>query len=88
MATVRTSPTTRRVVRRRARPAVDRESRELSLSELPPALSELPAELHLLVVRYADNLREGQEIRSALCTEMTRCGVRWWTVNNVAHKLV
>jgi hypothetical protein len=54
----------RRVVRRRARPTLD-VAYEVALAGLEP-------ELRPLVIRYVDNMREGQQIRSALCTAMTR----------------
>jgi hypothetical protein len=52
------------------------------------ALSELPPEIRpLVVVRYADNMREGQEIRAALGTALTRHDLRWWKVDNIARGL-
>jgi hypothetical protein len=51
------------------------------------AVSELPRELRSLVIRYVENMREGQEIRSSLSTEMTRTGLRWWDIDEVARTL-
>lgn len=83
MATVTTAARARRVGRASLPGQLLHEAHELP-SELPPALSQPPEELHSLVLQYVNNMREGQEIRSALCTGMTRCGARRWTVDNVA----
>jgi hypothetical protein len=65
----------RRAVRRRARPTID-AAYEKALAELRP-----------LLPRYVDNIREGQEIRSALCTVMTRTGMRCYDVDRIARSL-
>jgi hypothetical protein len=68
----------RRVVRRTG-PTIDRACET--------ALSELPAEIRTLVVRYADSMRESQEIRSALGTALTRHNLRWWDVDDIARQI-
>ena len=70
----------RRVVRRRARPALD-QAIDTALADLPPAIRPL-------VIRYADNMRQGQEIRSALSSEMTSLGLRWRDIDSVASALL
>jgi hypothetical protein len=40
------------------------------------------------VIRYADNIRAGQEIRSDLTTLMTRHRVKWWEVDQAARQLL
>jgi hypothetical protein len=78
MATLQSASQSSRVVhrRRRAQPAPDQTC--------DTAVSELPSELHPLVIQYAANLREGTEIRSALSTAMSPR----WTVDNVARRLI
>jgi len=66
-------------VGRRARPALDRA--------YDTALAELPDEIRPLVVEYAENVRQGQEIRSSLSTVMTSHGLRWTTVDDIARSL-
>jgi hypothetical protein len=58
MATVTSRHRSRRVVRRRAQAALDRS--------YDAVLAELPVEVRPLVRAYANNLRQGMEIRSAL----------------------
>ena len=77
MSTVQSGP--RRRVVRRARPTLD--------VAWDTALSELPPEIRPMVRRYAENMRDGQEIRSALSSQMTRHGLKWWTVDNIARDL-
>lgn len=72
-------PAPRRVVRRRARPTVD--------LAYETALTELPPELRPLVIQYAENMRQGQEIRSSLSRAMTRHGFRWWQIEKAARSL-
>ncbi len=79
-STVRPAGSGWRVVRRRARSALD--------EAVDAALLELPVELRPLVVRYAENMRQGQQIRSELSSEMTRGGLRWRDVDRFAHELV
>jgi hypothetical protein len=50
-------------------------------------LAGVPDELQPLLLRYADNLRQGHEIRSELSTVLTRCGLRWWEIDGVVQKL-
>jgi hypothetical protein len=52
-----------------------------------PALAGLPAEVRPIVIRYAENLRQGQQIRSELGTAMTLCGLRWWEIDDLVRKL-
>lgn len=79
-STVRPTGPRRRVVRRRARPTLDQAC--------DVALAELPIELRPLAIQYADNIRQGQEIRSALSTAMTRAGYRWHQVDAVVRPLL
>ena len=77
--TVRPPHSGRRVVQRK-RPALD--------EAVDVALGELPVELRPLIVRYAENMRQGKQIRCKLSSEMTRCGLRWRDVDRFAHELV
>jgi hypothetical protein len=70
-------PARRRVVRRRG--ALD--------AAWDTVLAELPSELRLLVRRYAENMRQGQEIRSELCTVMPAYGLRWHDVSMLTNAL-
>jgi hypothetical protein len=45
------------------------------------ALCELPAELRPLLFRYAENIRQGHQIRLELSTLMTRNGLRWSAID-------
>jgi hypothetical protein len=79
MATVQPRSPGRRVVRR-PRAALD--------AAIDVALAELPAELRPLAIQYADNIRQGQEIRSALSTVLTRNHLRWRDVDQAVRPLV
>jgi hypothetical protein len=64
--TVQPASSGRRVVRRRARPALD---------EAYDALAGLPPEIRPEIIAYADAKQAEYEARSVLSTEMTRHGV-------------
>lgn len=68
----------RRVVRRR-RPALD--------AAYDVALSELPPELRPAMVAYVTAKRHEYEARLVLSTAMTRHGVRWHQVDDIARHL-
>ena len=81
MATASITVPSRRIVRRRARPTF--------AQAYDIALAELPIEIRPLVIRYIDNMREGQEIRLALSTDMTRIGgVRWYDIDGAVRSLL
>lgn len=69
----------RRVVRR-SRPTLDQA--------YDAALSELPVSIRGLVIKYADNIRDGAEIRSELCTAMTAAKLSWLDVDRAARQLL
>ena len=69
----------RRVVRRRARPALD-HAIETALAEFDPALQ--PA-----IIAYADAKHAEYEARQALSTEMVKTSTRWRDVDPVVRKL-
>lgn len=73
-------PRSRRVVRRRARPTLD--------AAIDTALAELPVELRPLAIQYVDNIRQGQEIRMALSTALTRTGCRWRQLDAAVQPLL
>jgi hypothetical protein len=50
-------------------------------------LSDLPPALHPLVIRYVENMREGQEIRSELSTALTQNHLRWTDVDKIGRML-
>ncbi len=78
MTTVSVTVPRRRVVRR-ARPTLEQA--------WDVVLAELPIELRPLVRRYAENMREGQQIRAELGTAMTRNGTRWLDVDRLVQSL-
>ena len=52
------------------------------------ALADIPPEIRPLLAAYAENMRQGQEIRSALSNAMARSGgVKWLTVDAAAREL-
>jgi hypothetical protein len=79
METVNSTVRPRRVVRRRAQPTLDRAWDTL-LCDLPPGVRPY-------VRAYIENIRDGQEIRSQLSSALTTAGLRWYDVDNIAHKL-
>jgi hypothetical protein len=72
-------PAGRRVVRRK-QPALE--------DAWDAALSELPPEIRPLVQQYAENVRQGQEIRSELSTVLTRNRMRWRDVDQAILPLM
>jgi hypothetical protein len=80
MATTVQPGRTRRVVRRRARPALD--------AAYDVALSELPPEIRPLVRRYAETMAEGQQIRSDLTmAKVPYPALKWTDIDAIARAL-
>ena len=73
-------PAGRRVVRRRARPALD-DAWATVLADFDPALR--PA-----IIEYADAKRAEYEARQSLSAELIKTGVKWRTVDEVTRPLV
>ena len=73
------TPSSGRLVRRRARPALD-DAWETALSELPP-------EVRPLLRAWVEARRAEFDARSALSSEMTGHGLRWREVDKVAREL-
>jgi hypothetical protein len=68
------------LVRRRTQPTLD--------AAWAAVLADLPPVLHPLMIRYVENMQQGQEIRSELSTALTRNGLRWWEIDKLAHSLL
>lgn len=79
-STAQARHTGRRVVRRRARPAIDKA--------LAVAFEGLPPDIWPELLAYADAKRAEYAGRQALSTAMTRHGVRWHQVNDTVRELV
>jgi hypothetical protein len=69
----------RRVVRRRARPALD--------GAYDSALSELAPELRVALVHWVQARSAEQAARSALSTAMTTNGMRWLEAEHIARSI-
>jgi hypothetical protein len=77
MATVTITPPRRRVVHRRS--ALDKA--------YDAVLADLPVEIRPAVRAYAEAKRAEYDARSALSTELTRHGLRWMPVDDLARSL-
>jgi hypothetical protein len=73
--------TSRQVVhRRRARPVLDKA--------IDTALADIPPEMRPAVIQLADSIRAQQGIRSQLSDLGSRFGIRWFTINAAAQRLL
>jgi len=77
-STVRPSGSRRRVVRR-ARPTLDKA--------YDVVLADFPIEIRPAIRQYAETMRAEFDARSALSTQMTSHGLRWYQVDQVAREL-
>ena len=79
LGTVQPSRPGRRVVRRRARPALE--------AAYTTVLGELPVAFHPVMIAYVEAKRAEFDARSALSSQMTLHGLRWHQIDRIAREL-